>query len=353
MSQITRIVHDIDDTSRTTDVDTGTVVLEAAPTPAEPLSYRELFIEHHASFLRAFDAALEPGIVLAAVQSTSGRVACMSLQARTERANAAIIGRHTRADLRLRGDDSVPLRHIAAVTFPHDPAGQTAPRVLLADLHTSQGFEDETGALRLAVLTEGPCLLRSGDHAVYCLPARLARGLPTDPERAWEALPERVHLERTRGIRPADTGMRTAAAPVRSGPGQGTVSRVMPVQPPVMLDPERLLERDEAPLGELAIHTRTGTHRTLQVGRQALRRGVLVGRYERCVTPVLRSIELDSISRVHLLLIELDGRHHAIDTASRNGVFADGEPVRVIALEHGTRLDLAAEAAILHWRLLN
>jgi pSer/pThr/pTyr-binding forkhead associated (FHA) protein len=59
-----------------------------------------------------------------------------------------------------------------------------------------------------------------------------------------------------------------------------------------------------------------------------------------------------SISRVHLLVIEIDGALYAIDTASKNGTWQGGLPVRSARLVPGAVLRLARHATV-EWRPLH
>ena len=85
---------------------------------------------------------------------------------------------------------------------------------------------------------------------------------------------------------------------------------------------------------------------TLRVGQDALRDGILLGRYARCDGAIVH--EDPSLSRVHAIFVQLDDRLLVIDTASRNGTRASGaRSARVIAVKGSTEL----RARPRHWRV--
>jgi len=91
--------------------------------------------------------------------------------------------------------------------------------------------------------------------------------------------------------------------------------------------------------------TRTGV---LSIGEQALRDGVLMGRYARCDGAAL--LEDASLSRVHAMLVSVDDKLLVIDTASRNGTWETGQASsRVIVVNSGTEINLGKHTRI-RWR---
>jgi hypothetical protein len=55
------------------------------------------------------------------------------------------------------------------------------------------------------------------------------------------------------------------------------------------------------------------------------------------------------LSRVHLLVLELDGALYAIDTASTNGSWCGRDRVRATRLQPGLRVSLGGKATV-EWR---
>ena len=76
---------------------------------------------------------------------------------------------------------------------------------------------------------------------------------------------------------------------------------------------------------------------------------MLLGRYERCDTAGLPVLANPSLSRVHLLVIELDGALYAVDTASKNGSWLGSIPMRCTRMLPGLQVRLAHDAAV-EWR---
>ena len=63
------------------------------------------------------------------------------------------------------------------------------------------------------------------------------------------------------------------------------------------------------------IHSDAGTT-GIAIGRRAAKEGVLFGRYDRCDNEGLPVLTHISISRVHMLAVEIADQRYAIDTAS-------------------------------------
>jgi hypothetical protein len=85
---------------------------------------------------------------------------------------------------------------------------------------------------------------------------------------------------------------------------------------------------------------------SLPLGATAARRGVLLGRYERCDAAGLPVLSDAALSRVHLLLLELEGALYALDTASTNGSWAGAQRMRSARVEPGLRFALARRAFV-------
>jgi len=105
-------------------------------------------------------------------------------------------------------------------------------------------------------------------------------------------------------------------------------------------------------VGEFSIESPEG-RTTILLGRRAAREGVLLGRYERCDTEGLAVLSDIHISRVHVLVFEIDARLYAVDTASKNGIWASDERLRVWTLTFGQTLKLGDGLATLEWRYVH
>ncbi len=106
-----------------------------------------------------------------------------------------------------------------------------------------------------------------------------------------------------------------------------------------------LVGQNEAPYGELLITSSRGVA-TVILGHRAAQSGILLGRSRRCDAG--RVLADRTISRVHLLIIEIAGVLYAIDTASSNGVFDHDARERASRLEPGISLTLG-DVATVEW----
>lgn len=80
---------------------------------------------------------------------------------------------------------------------------------------------------------------------------------------------------------------------------------------------------------------------------------MLFGRYERCDNDGLTVLSNGRISRVHMLLIEIANRVYAIDAASTNGIWVDGQERRVVPLKVGRQWMLGDKLAWMEWLKAN
>jgi pSer/pThr/pTyr-binding forkhead associated (FHA) protein len=79
----------------------------------------------------------------------------------------------------------------------------------------------------------------------------------------------------------------------------------------------------------------------------------LVGRADKC-DRALKALLTIRVSRVHAVLIEVDGRPMLFDCASTNGSFVGGRRIRSVVLEHDPPvIELAGDEGIaLRWTAL-
>lgn len=316
----------------------------ASPRYAPPrLDVRAYFVDAYTRFADVCRAVDEPGVALVAVDETTGKPAGLAcLRARVDRYVTAIVGRHDKCDLYLAGNDRLALRQLAVVLAPvRDWRAKTANvafRVL--DLRTVEGMVDESGRPLRGLRSEGPAIVRCGGYVIYALPLGDPTDWPVSASDAWAFLPERMYFDELARV-PDGTAVREVAA-ARS---QNT-SVVVRVPGPRDTAMQLVTDRDVA--GRL--HVRGPWGRTaLEVGHQALREGVLIGRYARCDGHGL-CVD-NSLSRVHALLLHVDDRLLAIDVASTNGSRAVGQQdARVIELVDHCELELElGEATRVRW----
>ena len=303
---------------------------------------RELFLGAYGKFAAQCRAVDEPGVAVIAVDELTGRpTGIVQLRARVARYVAAIVGRHDACDLFLTGSDELALRHLAVVLDPvHSwTRGSSTVRYRVLDLRTSRGFTDENGRTLRGLRCEGPALLRCAGHALFVLPLGDPSDWPESATDAWTMIPERVYFDELE--RCPEGSMPHMIAPVTS------THRSMIMRTAGLRDTGSSIVRVGDCAGVLEL---TGLqHRgCLRLGDDALRDGVLIGRYARCDASTI--LDDPSLSRVHLVLLHVDDALLAIDTASRNGTRLIGEPrARVIAMDNMTELRLGTSTRA-RWR---
>ncbi|HEU5056048.1 MAG TPA: FHA domain-containing protein [Kofleriaceae bacterium] len=336
--------------------DNCATVLRDGPSREVRFDPRALFLAHYGRIRATCLDFAEPGLAVFGFSLARGAwLASMCLAARPGEVRAGVVGRHSRADLFLDGDRGLALRHLLYVIEPLPLAGalRGEVRFRVMDLETGSPPIDEQGRRVAALTAEGPVFLRCQDFALLAL----ITGDPTDwPERAadaWDCLPERIFVEErlASGSRPRRLPVAlpsdTSSSDVRR---RTTVVRV--VDGPTHV---RAVASDEPACGVLKVESR-GKRRGFSVGRETLRRGVLVGRYERCHTQDGSPILEERVSRVHLMVVELAGVTCAIDLGSSNGSFAldaaagGPVPLRAAPLADGARVGLAGSETTLRWQ---
>ena len=267
------------------------------------LDVRSYFIRAYPRFADACRGVDEPGVALIAIDEASAMPVGMAcVRARVDRHVCAIIGRHDRCDLFLPGSDQLALRQLAVIVSPvrNWRAGTADVSFQMLDLRTAGGMVDEQTRHLRGLRSEGPTFVRCGGYLVLALPLGDATDWPVSADDAWAFLPERVYFDE----RPDRVRGSVVAIPPRRDPQITSVVRLAGPSEIGMVAarPDELAGRLEirGPMGKGAI----------DVGRQALSDGVLLGRYARCDGAGLAAD--DSVSRVHLLLAHVDDRLLAI-----------------------------------------
>jgi hypothetical protein len=198
---------------------------------------------------------------------------------------------------------------------------------------------DEDGRVLRGLRAEGPALLRCGGYALFMLMLGDPSDWPEAAGDAWDMLPERVYFdELERCPNGSVSRMRQVHADASH---QSIVMRTMGPR-----DTESRLTLEGGVAGTLEL---VGPSRrtTITVGHNALRDGVLLGRYSRCdaVGP-----DDGSLSRVHALLLHDDDRLLVVDTASFNGTRVVGhEHARMHVLDGDVELELGRKTRM-RWR---
>ncbi|RLB45392.1 MAG: hypothetical protein DRJ42_30030 [Deltaproteobacteria bacterium] len=239
-----------------------------------------------------------------------------------------VVGRHTEADLCLDADPSVSLRHLLIRAVQLEDG---TPALRMLDLDTKAGFRVEGGDDVRSLIATGPFAVAVGEWVIAGIP----HGRPKQPPRGGGG-PYRVAapvLHRAERVpRQADRDDRrshiTLLPRVDWIGASSSVSLV----------------------ARLQLSSRRGDD-TLPITQPMLDRGVLVGRYERCVGRGSRGITTATISRTHALILRDGPEDRIFDLASTGGTFLDGRRIRSAALSRsGSRIRLASDDPVhMHW----
>jgi len=326
-----RLVHLDMGQVRDAELNCGTIVATIGPRGALPLE--ALFVASYRS-IREVASNDAPGAAIVAVHAPTGRLAGRVWIAGTrKRPNVAIVGRHSVCDLVLDAH-SVSLRHVALIVPPREGASQS---FTVHDLRTPEGLADQGGHRLGGALVEGAGIFSIGPYALFAFTTGWPGRWPELGEEAWQ------HL----------TGKTSAVSVVRPLPrGAMAISpspNITAIRMPMSTD-EILLAPGARRACVLEISS-GGRRVRLALGEDALRQGVLLGRYARCDTDDL--LITDRISRVHALVLGVGGEVFAFDTASTNGLFTDPEAehaARVVALSEGQMAVLGSGDAMVEMR---
>jgi hypothetical protein len=236
-----------------------------------------------------------PGLFVFVAASAFGHVGRLWLAA-TDAPRAGVIGRHDQVDLQLGLDDTLSLRQVMFVVRLRE--GRVCFTVL--DLDTPNGLASSADTPVHLLESDELLSFRAGGLSFFCAPTGPGRDVPEAVDDAWarfDAMPRR---------REATWHHRL------------------------------LRRRERAAAGLVTVHTENGA-RGWSVGEAALARGVLVGRAPRCGVFIGDD---DRVSRVHAVLLTIDGVTHLIDAGSTNGTWHDGEEIRCQPLRDGDVYEL-------------
>ena len=147
----------------------ATVVLDGGLGPLlARASFEELFAANYVAIRKTASSFARPGVCVVAVDTESKRVAgSVCVASKPDRANAAIIGRHSMTDLYLDQDPNLSLRHLALITHPHTDHISSDLRFRLLDLRTPLSYFDENDRRLEALVAEGPIFVRCGRYALF------------------------------------------------------------------------------------------------------------------------------------------------------------------------------------------
>jgi FHA domain len=329
-------------------------VMRPAVVPQLRRGIRELFLENYPRFAPVCRTVEEPGLAIIAVDDRTARAAgIVKVLARVGRTVAAIAGRHDQCDLYLRGNDGLALRQFAVVLAPVKSwaPGEKAVQYRVMDLRTNDGMADEDGRHLRGIRAEGPSILRCGGYTFFILTLGDPSDFPPSATDAWDVMPERVYFDE---LETCAGGSAAKLRLPRNDLRQSYIFRTAGPRETGVIDPTHRQsacgvvgnERDLA--GRLHIE---GPNRRviLDVGHDALRDGVLLGRYGRC--DASEALDDPSLSRVHALLVCENDKLLLVDTASYNGTRVVGEHrARVIDLDRDIDLQVGKHTRMRwHW----
>jgi FHA domain len=316
------------------------------PRPA-PRSFEDTFRRHYTEIRGLLNAHRAPG--LAVVVASEDRLEATAwVPSEDDGLNPVIVGRHSTAEVFLPSDPALSLRHLALILrHPQDGPG----RFRVLDLRTPTAFQGEHGERLEALESAGPTMVRCASFALLLFPtAESDQQWPDDPDAGWKRVPERVYLhsesaDAERWSCPG--GLMGRFTPASRDAGAQTISVSFPG--PAFFKPAH--ESAGPARGELRLRSSSG-RASLLVDGETARRGVLLGRYERCDAAGLPCLSSNVLSRVHLLVIDNGGALWAIDTASKNGSWLDGRRIRRTRLDGGKVVTLANSVTV-QWFLFH
>jgi hypothetical protein len=220
---------------------------------------------------------------------------------------SAVVGRHKKCDIKLE-HENVALRHLAVHVAK--PSQSVAGRALLRiwDLHTGKTLTCEDGTEVEALEADGPVFLSLGRYHLAMIPlGQLPKTMPLTTKEAWACLPKREFISSLA------QGTGTALLPERRfDMNTSSVTRM-----PSSIGLQALESSQAGQVDTVATLVVQGTEkrREFNIGAHHLERGILIGRYRRCVGSGLDA----TVSRVHLMIATIGGETVAIDTASTVG----------------------------------
>lgn len=273
-----------------------------------------------------------------------------------------IVGRHSVADVVLGRDAELSLRHLLVLPAR---AESGAPALRLVDLQGSLPMQLEDGPTSSAetatrsLLAEGPFAVRLGRYVLGGFPIGPAAPMPpADLPRSEridasspsaEPVPEAAR-DGERSVAARDPELASIGGPYRGVADRSRSVITMLPRPITMIESVGSAAVPRDAIGLLGA-ARANERTRVFVSASDLRAGMLVGRADKCTDGGLKPLLTIRVSRVHAVLIELEGRTMLYDCASTNGTFASGRRVRSLELEpDGPVVQLAGPDGIeLRW----
>lgn len=283
-------------------------------------------------------------LVVAVVDATTGvPIGRAIVDARPGLPTPLVLGRHGSAHLQLPDRDDTPLRHLLVLVHPLRELDPDALTFSVRDLRTADGgFSDEHGAKHEAVIARGPLMIYAGHYAVFFVPVDERTELPIGQQAARDWFPPPSIVA---DAEPTRCGANDVALPSRKRRSYVTIV-------PGLVGEGSVFREVREPLMAELRFGRGAAKPALGIGGRALRRGVLLGNYGRCDTGPMDG----TVSRVHALIIEIEGSICLVDLSSTNGthaVLAQGtQRIAIETLRSGASFRLGCELLV-EWRTID
>ena len=252
-----------------------------------------------------------------------------------------IVGRHTRCDVVLPADPDLSLRHLLIV-----PEGSSVPSLRLVDLRAALPMYAVTDKPARSLTVDGPFAVRLGTYLLGGFRVGASAEPPPSALPSMENVESQSASEAAQRVN-ASTRLGHAAAGEMGGPYRSKRSTMITLLP----RPITLVEASDSPSRGPVIATLLGRRagQTARVGlrEEDLRRGVLVGRAEKCLDRGLREVMTMQISRVHAVLL-MDDRETIwlYDAGSTNGTRVSGTKVRSATLAETSPFSARSKAVL-------
>jgi hypothetical protein len=291
------------------------------------------FNAHHAEFARVLARYKTPGLAMFVVGPNGRRG--YSWSATTDELRTVSLGRHSFCNFALDENTCMSLRQVLVLV-----GRQSDPwRARVVDLSTQWGFSDDRGGLHRHVAIDRLAVLGLPGYWLFFFETGTPLPWSVKAASPWDTLVARSYqaasgAERVRVHRPMPE----------------EVSRVTSYGAPISFSSRELVRDGEEPLGALVVRGADGVAR-LPLGAAALERGVLVGRDPRCGTLGFRMPS--TVSRVHALVMAIDGDVFIADTGSTNGLWEGDRRVRLAGMETGRVFELGKDAVAVQWSPAN
>ncbi len=281
-------------------------------------TFQSLFEKNYPKVRSILSTMTSPGMVVVAMDAGSMSIeGTLCVTAYKEKANSAVVGRHSSSDLFLF-DSELSLRHLLLVVEPYVPDEQL--RFRCVDLASRTGVHDELQRQVCSISANGAILLSCGRFVLFFLPNSMKDKWPDSAKTAWSAIPDRVFAKNSFRLN-TDTHNATylyeSDGTVSENPSENTL---VSLSGAALRSTGKWLGEGEKALGELVVVSEK-KRQSFSVGGVGLDRGLLIGRSEDNDAEDEKILTDKSVSRVHAVVLSLKGDVYVVDSSSSNGTF--------------------------------